>query len=78
VKRHQARLDMADAAQHPRVAHRIPSSNEAVGQLYQSSEKFIRFLMSELRKDRIVAFIDRHPRRKKMPVAVLEVLRRPN
>jgi hypothetical protein len=35
-----------------------PADEVQVGQLYQTSEKFVRFLMNELPKDRIVKFID--------------------
>ena len=50
-----------------------PSNEAAIGQLYQTSEKFMRFLMSELPKDRIVKFIDAVIGGKKMREAVLEV-----
>ncbi|HEV7404866.1 MAG TPA: hypothetical protein VGO11_18130 [Chthoniobacteraceae bacterium] len=35
-----------------------PTSEAAVHQLYQSSEKFVRFLMTEMPKDRIVTYIE--------------------
>lgn len=35
-----------------------PESQSEIHQLYQTSEKFVRFLMSEMPRDRIVSFID--------------------
>jgi len=74
VKRFQGRLEMAEMPLSTLESLTdYPSDNDAVGQLYQSSEKFIRFLMNELPKDRIVAFIDAILAGKKMQEAVLEV-----
>ena len=50
-----------------------PSEQASIHQLYQTSEKFIRFLMTEGPKDRIVKFIDAVLAGKKMQDAVLEV-----
>lgn len=50
-----------------------PMDPVEVGQLYQSSEKFVRFLMNELPKDRFVKFIDAVLDGKGMEKAVLEV-----
>ncbi len=44
-----------------------------IGQLYQSSEKFVRFLMNEFPKDRFVKFIDAVLEDKGMEKAVIEV-----
>lgn len=74
VKRHQANLRMAEMPLPVMESlAEYPSSQEAVAQLYQTSEKFVRFLMNELPKDRIVAFIDAILAGKKMQDAVLEV-----
>ncbi len=35
-----------------------PTNTEAVGQFYQSSEKFVRFLMNDLPKDRFPKFVE--------------------
>ncbi len=74
AKRHQGNLTMADMPLPVLEAlEGYPSSEAAIGQLYQTSEKFVRFLMSELPKDRIVKFIDAVIGGKKMREAVLEV-----
>ena len=49
-----------------------PESDAAIGQLYQTSEKFVRFLMNEFPKDRFVKFIDAVLDGKGMQAAVLE------
>ena len=50
-----------------------PEGELAIGQLYQTSEKFVRFLMNEFPKDRFVKFIDAVLDGKSMQVAVLEI-----
>ncbi len=50
-----------------------PESELEIGQLYQTSEKFVRFLMNEFPKDRFVKFIDAVLDGKSMQVAVLEI-----
>lgn len=50
-----------------------PTDERAIGQLYQTSEKFIRFLMSEGPKDRIVKFIERILTGGSLQAAVLEI-----
>lgn len=50
-----------------------PESELAIAQLYQSSEKFVRFLMNEFPKDRFVKFIDAVLAGKGMEKAVTEV-----
>ena len=74
AKRHQGNLTMAEMPLPVLEAlEGYPSNEAAIGQLYQTSEKFVRFLMSELPKDRIVKFIDAVLGGKKMQEAVLEV-----
>lgn len=74
VKRHQSRLHLAEMPLSTLEAlTEYPSDENAVGQLYQSSEKFVRFLMNELPKERIVTFIEAVLAGKKMQAAVLEV-----
>ncbi len=48
-----------------------PTTEASIHQLYQSSEKFVRFLMTELPKDRIVTFIEAMLDGKPMRDAVL-------
>ncbi len=50
-----------------------PSDERSIMQLYQSSEKFVRFLMTELPKERIVKYIDTVLSGKSLSDAVLEV-----
>ena len=50
-----------------------PGDEATVARLYETSEKFVRFLMSELPKDRIVKFIDAVLDGRGMQPAVLEV-----
>ncbi len=50
-----------------------PESELAISQLYQSSEKFVRFLMNEFPKERFVKFIDAVLEGKGMEKAVAEV-----
>jgi F0F1-type ATP synthase delta subunit len=49
-----------------------PTDLAEVAQLYQSSEKFVRFLMNEFPKDRFVKFIDAVLEGKGMEKAVVE------
>jgi hypothetical protein len=74
VKRYQTRLRLAEMPLRTlETLGTYPSDMEQIGQLYQSSEKFIRFLMNELPKDRIVKFIDAVLAGHGMQEAVLEV-----
>ena len=74
AKRHMGNLTMAEMPLPVLEAlEGYPSNEAAIGQLYQTSEKFVRFLMSEAPKDRIVKFIDAVIGGKKMQDAVLEV-----
>ncbi|HEX8311823.1 MAG TPA: hypothetical protein VF614_10925, partial [Chthoniobacteraceae bacterium] len=74
VKRHQAELRMAEMPLSTLESITVyPPDQEQIGQLYQTSEKFMRFLMNELPKDRIVKFIDTVLAGKSMREAVLEV-----
>jgi hypothetical protein len=59
VKGHQSRLRLAGMPLATLEALReYPSDEAAVGQLYQTSEKLVRFLMDGLPQDRILKFID--------------------
>ena len=74
AKRHQGNLTMAEmplATLESLAAY--PANEAGIGQLYQTSEKFVRFLMSEGPKERIAQFIDAVVGGKKMQEAVLEV-----
>jgi hypothetical protein len=74
VKRYQANLSMAEMPLTTMESLRqYPSDEDSVAQLYQTSEKFVRFLMNELPKDRIVPFIDAILAGKPMQEAVLAV-----
>ena len=74
ARSHRGTLTMADMPLTTLESlEEYPANEAAIGQLYQTSEKFIRFLMSELPKDRIVKFIDVVVGGKKMQEAVLEV-----
>jgi len=74
LKRYQANLSMAEMPLTTMESLReYPPDEEAVAQLYQTSEKFVRFLMNELPKDRIVQFIDAILAGKSMQDAVLAV-----
>ena len=73
-KRYQRVLDKAELPLAEMEAMTVYPADEAVvGQLYQTSEKFVRFLMNELPKDRIVKFIDAVLDGRGMQAAVLEV-----
>jgi hypothetical protein len=59
VKRHQQVLDSAELPLDQLVAlTQYPSQREAVAQLYESSEKLVRFLMNDLPQDRFPKFVD--------------------
>lgn len=59
VKRHQAQLRLAEMPLSKlEYLTEYPDDMDEIGQLYQSSEKFIRFLTTEFPKERIVKFID--------------------
>lgn len=72
--RFQSRLEKAEMPLRTLEAlSEYPRDEALVDQLYQSSEKFVRFLMNELPKDRIVGFIDAVLAGKSMERSVLEV-----
>ena len=73
-KRYQRELSMAEMPLTTlETLDGYPSSEAAIGQLYQTSEKFVRFLMTEAPKDRIGKFIGAVLDGKKMQDAVLAV-----
>jgi hypothetical protein len=73
-KRYQRTLSMAEMPLTTMEGlESYPSDEAAIGQLYQTSEKFVRFLMTELPKERIVPFIDAVLDGKNLQTAVLEV-----
>ena len=49
--------DLAKVTQYPRGADEIETLKK-VAQLYQSSEKFVRFLMTDAPKEKFPTFID--------------------
>ena len=74
VKRYQARLNAAEMPLD--VLEKLqayPGDPVQVSQLYQTSEKFIRYLMNELPRERIVQYIDTVLAGKTMRDAFLEV-----
>src|SRR5204862_2831922 len=74
VKRHQTRLSVADLPLATMEGLKeYPGSESMVGQLYQTAEKVVRFLMDELPKDRILKFIDAQLDGKSLQNSVLEV-----
>ena len=74
AKRYQAQLRAAEMSLDQLASlDGYPADELAVAQLYQTSEKFVRFLMNELPKDRIVTFIDQVLDGKSMRDAVLSV-----
>lgn len=74
AKRFQGRLASAEMPlEQLEALQSYPSDEQAVAQLYQTSEKFVRFLMNELPKERIVSFIDQILAGKKMRDSVLAV-----
>ncbi|HEX8297260.1 MAG TPA: hypothetical protein VF593_13230 [Chthoniobacteraceae bacterium] len=74
LKRHQASLYAADLPLDKLEAlTSYPPDELAVGQLYQSSEKFVRFLMTEFPSARITKFIEAVLGGKSMQAAVLAV-----
>ncbi|MEO8354117.1 MAG: hypothetical protein ABI680_20505 [Chthoniobacteraceae bacterium] len=74
LKRHQNKLTSADMslAQLEAITE-YPSNSTQLSQLYQTSELFIRFLMNELPKDRIVPFINAILAGKGIQKSVLEI-----
>ena len=50
-----------------------PTEENVILQLYQSGEKFVRFLMNEFPKERFVSFIDAVLGGKSMQEAVLSI-----
>ncbi len=73
-KRYQRVLDKAELSLAAMEAMtEYPADEAMVARLYQTSEKFMRFLMNELPKDRIVKFIDAVLDGRGMQPAVLEV-----
>jgi hypothetical protein len=74
VKGHQARLRLAGMPLATLEAlTEYPSDEASVGQLYQTSEKLVRFLMDEMPKDRMLKFIDAALAGKSLRDSVLEV-----
>ncbi len=74
VKRHQAALQLADLPLEKLVAlEEYPSDQSAVGQLYQTSERLVRFLIGELPADRFPKFIDAMAEGKDLKAGVLEI-----
>ena len=74
AKRYQSRLQLAEMPLSTLESlTKYPADPDQVAQLYQSSEKFIRFLMNELPKERIVKFIEAVLNGHSMQMAVLEV-----
>jgi hypothetical protein len=74
AKRYQRALDSAEmplASVESMTSY--PDDPAAISQLYQTSEKFVRFLMNEFPKDRFVKFIDATLDGKGMQEAVLEI-----
>ncbi len=72
VKRFQRDLKAADLPLDKLAAMTAyPETMPEVHQLYQTSEKFVRFLMTEMPKDRIVAYIDSVMAGKSMSESVL-------
>ena len=74
TRRFQSRLENAEMPLRTLEAlSAYPGDEALVHQLYQTSEKFVRFLMNELPKDRIVGFIDAVLAGKGMERSLLEV-----
>ncbi len=74
AKRYERSLSMAEMPLETLATmNEYPSDPVAIGRLYQSSEKFARFLMTELPKDRFPKFIDAVLSGKSMQDAVLLV-----
>lgn len=74
IKRHQDKLSSADMSLTQLEAiTEYPSNSAQLSQLYQTSEMFIRFLMNELPKDRIVPFINAILAGKGIRNSVLEI-----
>jgi hypothetical protein len=74
TRRFQSRLEQAEMPLGTLAALAdYPKDRALVRQLYQTSEKFVRFLMNELPKDRIAGFIDAVLAGKGMERSVLEV-----
>jgi hypothetical protein len=74
TRRYQSQLQFAELSLDQLESMTIyPEDEVAIHQLYQSSEKLIRFLMSELPKDRIVRFIDAILEGRRIKTAVLEI-----
>lgn len=73
-KRYERDLKMADMSL-PTLEGltEYPSSEAQIHALYQTSEKFVRFLMSEAPKDRLAKFIDAELAGKGMKDGVLEI-----
>jgi hypothetical protein len=73
TKRHQRALGAAELPlMKLEATTSYPTDLAEVAQLYQSSEKFVRFLMNEFPKDRFVKFIDAVLEGKGMEKAVVE------
>jgi hypothetical protein len=73
TKRHQRALRAAELPlSQLEATTEYPMDPVAIGQVYQSSEKFVRFLMNEFPKDRFVKFIDAVLEGRGMEKAVVE------
>lgn len=74
LKRYQTALSRADLPLPVlEQMQEYPQGELAVSTLYQTSERFVRFLMTDLPKDRISKFIDAILEPKPMQAAVMEV-----
>jgi hypothetical protein len=73
-KRYQGRLEMAEMSLSTLESlQEYPRDEIEIIRLYQTSEKFVRFIMNELGKDRIVQFVETALAGKGMKDCVLEV-----
>lgn len=74
IKRHQQALKYAELPL-ARLASvtSYPTSQQEVAQLYQTSERFVRFLMDDLPKDRFTQFLEAMLAEKTLEEAVVEV-----
>lgn len=66
---HQAELPLEKLVQYTKY----PTSQAEIGQLYQSSEKFVRFLMTDFPKDRLSHFIESVLNGSEVPSAIVEI-----
>ena len=74
VKGHQHALQVADLSLEQMFDSKTyPTTPAAVHQFYQSSEKFVRFLMNDSPKDRFPTFIDAVLGGKPVDAAIVEI-----